>query len=447
MKQKINNYINKLLRRKLVKNFIIIFTGQGLSSVFGLLATILIIAGIGSEKHGILIVVQSYSTLFYSLFSFKTFQALIKFLTKSIKENNKKDIKIYLKWSLFFDISSLLLMFILGVLLRNPVISLMGWPVEMKKYVILYLLVQLFYIQGTTIGVLRTYEKYNYVVVSQIISNIIRCVGYAISFLINKSFETFFIAELIATFINYILLIIFTIKVLKQQKLLDFYKVKLENKKDFFMFNIYSNLTSTLDLPINQVTQFIINKYLGFAANSAYNVFEKLGMIINKLGDPINQIIYPEMNLKIVEKKYDDARKLSLKLKKLMLGLFIIVSLGTLITHPLWFHIFIDDTNKYLFPFILYLAFISYSNAAMGTHSLFMALGYVKYNIPILIVVNTFYLIFLFFAIQNIGLSGVILAYLVQSFGMVLVKEFILRKNKYEEYKKRKCVKKCQNTQ
>ena len=434
MKEKIHRYLKSISQRKLVKNFILIFTGQGISSMFGLISTMIIVGAIGSEKHGILIVVQTYATLFYSFFSFKTFQALIRYLAKARKNKNKNDVKIYIKWSLIFDICSLVLMFIAGILLRDPVIKLMGWPEEMKKYVVLYLITQVFYIQGTTIGVLRSYEKYNYVVLGQIITNFVRCVGYVICLLFSKNFISFLIAEIISVMTNNILLIFYTYKVLKAEKLLDFYKVKLKNKKEFFIFNIYSNLTSTLDLPINQVTQLIINKYLGFAANSAYNVFEKLGTVINKLGDPINQIIYPEMSLMVVEKDYEGARKMSYKLKKIMLEIFVITALGTLITYPLWFHFFIDDVNKYIGSFILYLAFISYVNAAMGTHNLFMALGYVKYNIPILIIVNAIYLIFLFFSIQSIGLAGVISAYLIQAVGMVIIKEFILKKNEYKEY-------------
>lgn len=438
LKSKIKKIIDKISKRKLVKNFLLIFTGQGISSIFGLLATILIIGGIGSEEHGVLIVVQTYATLFYSLFSFKTFQGLIKYLARARQKNNKTDIKMYIKWSLVLDVISLILMFIIGILLKNPVIKLMKWPVTMKKYVIIYLATQLFYIQGTTIGVLRSYEKYNYVVRSQIISNVVRCIGYGFCLMLSRNFISFFIAEMIATLSNYMLLIIYTYKVLKQEKLLDFYKIKLVNKKEFLMFNLYSNLTSTLDLPINQITQLIVNKYLGFAANSAYNVFEKLGTIINKLGDPINQIIYPEMNLKIVENDIETAKKLSRKLKKLMLVIFIVTAGGTLLTYPLWFHLFIDNVHKYLFAFILYLAFISYVNAAMGTHNLFMALGYVKYNVPILIVVNTIYLLILFYGIQIIGLTGVILAYLLQSVGIVIIKEIILKKNKYLEYSPKK---------
>ena len=117
-----------------------------------------------------------------------------------------------------------------------------------------------------------------------------------------------------------------------------------------------------------------------------------------------------------------------------MFIIFIITAIGTLLTYKLWFHLFINDVDKYLIAFILYLAFISYANAAMGTHNLFMALGYVKYNIPILIIVNSAYLVFLFYSVQWLGLSGVILAYLIQSVGMVVIKEMILRKNRYKEY-------------
>ena len=144
MKEKTKKYIKELSQRKLVKNFLLIFTGQGISSIFGIISTMIIVGGIGSEKHGILIVVQTYATLFYSFFSFKTFQALIKYLAQAKKDKNKDDVKLYIKWSLFFDVCSLILMFIAGILLRNPVIYLMGWAEEMKKYVVLFLITQVF---------------------------------------------------------------------------------------------------------------------------------------------------------------------------------------------------------------------------------------------------------------------------------------------------------------
>lgn len=427
-----NKFVKKLLSNKIIKNFLLIFTGQGISSVFGLVSTLLMIAGIGSGGHGIIIMTQTYATLFFSLFSFKSFQGLIKYLAISKAEQNMEAQKLYIKWSFIFDVCSLLLMFVAGILLRDFMIGFMGWDIEIKKYVSIFLFVQLFDVQGTTIGVLRSFEKYDYVIKALIISSAVRCFGYAVSFFAFKTFEAFFIAEAFATWVNFALTDLYTVKVLKDTNLLDFYKVPLKFKKDFFMFNLYSNFASTLDLPVNQITQLIINRYLGFAANSAYNVFERLGTIINKLGDPINQIIYPEMNNYIVQKEIPKAKKLSLRLQLLMFGIFIVTGVGTLITYPLWFHLFIPDVHAYLYTFVLYLGFICFVNAAMGTHNLFMAMGYIKYTIPILVVINPLYLVLLYFLIQWLGLAGVILSYFIQAVAVVAVKEVILYRHHYE---------------
>lgn len=434
MKKSIVGVYQKLYSHKLIRNFMMIFTGQGVASIFNMLSTIIIVGGIGSTQHGILVVTQSYGSLFYSLFSFKTFQGLIKYLAKSRSEDDLESTKLYIKWSLIMDICSLCLMFVLGLLLQDVIINLMSWNVKLKKYCVIYLAIQLFYFQGTCIGLLRSYERYNCVVKALVISSIIRLFSYGICYISFKSFYSFFLSECLSQLVNYLLLIFYTYKLLKEKDLLNFYKVKLRLKKEFIMFNIYSNLTSSLDLPVNQITTLIINKYLGFEANSAYNVFTNLGSIINKLGDPINQVIYPEMNLLIIDKKYLEAKKLSKKLKLFMLGIFIFLSIGTYLSYPIWFHYFINDVNKYIWPFILYLAFMCYVDAAMGTHNLFMALGYVKYNIPILLVINVLYLIGLFYAVQILGLTGVILAYFIQAFLVVMIKEIILKLNNYQEY-------------
>ena len=243
----------------------------------------------------------------------------------------------------------------------------------------------------------------------------------------------YFIVEVIATVSTYFLQILYMILTLKKEKLLDFYKVKLKWNKEFIVFNVYSYLATSIDLPINQITQFIINRYLGFAANSVYSVFERLGTIINKLGDPINQIIYPEMNILINHHEYEKAKSISDKLKTLMAIVFLVVAIGVLCTNRLWLGWFMDNPSMYVFSFLLYLLFISYTNGTAGVHNLFMALGYIKYTIPILIVINAIYLVVIFFAVQSLGLNGIILAYLVQAFGVVTVKEYILKKHRYQE--------------
>ena len=185
MKNKIKYYKKRASESKLVKNFFLIFSGEGVSSVFGFLATICIINALGSYQHGILVAIQTYTNLFYGLFSFKTFQALIKFLAKAEIDENEEDSKIYIKWSVLLDGFCLGATLIFGIVLKNLVINLMGWDDKISEYCVIYLCVYMLYFQGTTIGVLRYFEKYKYVVISNVVCSFIRCLGFAFCFLMK----------------------------------------------------------------------------------------------------------------------------------------------------------------------------------------------------------------------------------------------------------------------
>lgn len=429
---KVRRYaLQKILESKLFKSFLLIFSGQGVCSVFGLISTIIIINGIGAEKNGVIIMAQTYSMMFYSFFSFKSFQGLIKYLTKSLKNSNMEEAKMYIKWSIVLDIFSLVIAIIFGFIFIDLFIKIMDWPNNVKVYLQMYILTLGIYIQGSTMGILRTFEKYNYVVAAQLIATLIKLIGFGFMFIIKADMLGYFVFEMIYVLIYNLLLIFYTAIVLKENDLLDFYKVKLRVDKSYFKFSFYSNITSTIDLPINYIAQFIINKYLGFTITTVYSVFEKLGVIINKLGEPISQIVYPEMNKLVNDKKYKEARKLSDRLEKGMTIIFIFVCIGVLLTYKYWFHIFFDDGYRNLFPFILYLAFISYTNGTSGLHSLFMAMGYIKYNLPILLVINIIYLLIIFVLIQLLGLTGVIIAYFIQAVLVVITKKLMMRFNNY----------------
>lgn len=423
----------KISKSNLIKNFLLIFSGEGLSSVFGFLATIFIVNAIGSYKHGILVAVQTYTNLFYGLFSFKTFQSLIKFLAKSEIERDVEKSKLYIKWAVILDGFCLVATLLFGIVLKSFVIRIMGWDTEISRYCVLYLCVYMLYFQGTSIGVLRYYEKYSCVVISNVASAVIRCVGFLVCFILKCDFLPFFLVDCLSNVVKFLLMDYYTIRTLIQQKLIRFYKVKLSWCADFLKFSFYSNLTSTIDLPVNQITSLIINKYLGFEATSVYSVFGNIGSVINKLGDPISQVIYPEMNKMITQDNVDGAKKLSVKLKMIMLMLFGAGAVFVATTHSLWLKLLITNPAPYVIPLILYIGYCCYANSAMGTHNLFMALGYVKYNIPILLVVNAAYLVMLLFAVQGYGLTGVICAYIFQAFVVVLIKEIIMRTQRYKE--------------
>ena len=429
----IKNIINILKNNKIANNFIILLSGEGIVSIINMLSMAIILNTIGLDGNGMIISVQTYCTLMNSIFGFKSFQALIKYINESIHRNDRQAIKEYIYQSYFLDILAVMISVFFSFIFLNSYSSVMGWTNELKKYSYIYILGMLFQIQGTPIGILRTYNKFNYITYNNIIVSIFKMSFYIIGYFMGCKLGYFIIIEILAYILPNVILNIFCFKLLYRENLIDFYRMKFKLDKNFLKFNIYSNLSSTIDIPVGELTTVIINKYLGFYDISVYKIFEKIGGMIGKLGAPLGQIIYPEMNLYIAKKQYKKAIDLNNKLIKGIFLLGVSMVLGVVITYKLWLGIFIKNYSDYIISLIMYLLFIVFVNATTSIHSLFMALNYIRYNVPILLVINTFYLLILFYFVRNFGINGVILALFLQSIFVVIFKMFILKKNNYKE--------------
>lgn len=421
------NVLKKFLNNKLVNNFIVLISGDAFVSGLNILSTAIIINAIGLSQNGMILMIQSYSLFFDQTFNFKSFQALIKYLSLSISKGDDNKTKSYIKQSLFLDFITALIATIVGIVCLDLVIKLMGWDYKIKIYLAIYLITIIFNLSGTCIGVLRIFNKFNYITYINMISAIVRIILFIIGFISKQGFIYFLIIEIIYSIIKNILYIIYSYKTLCTNKLGDFYRVKLKISKSFFMFNLYSNLTSTIDLPIGTLTTFIINKYLGFELISVYKIFEKIGSLLGRLAEPLNQIVYPELNNLISNNNKQAANSL---VKKLILGISAVGVIGIsfiLFTYKLWLWLLIPNYEVYIGSLMLYILFIIFVNVTASVHSLFLASGYVKYTLPIVLIINIIYCLFIIPIIKTFMLNGVILVLFIQAIMVVIAKLCVMK--------------------
>lgn len=425
--------VNKFLNNRLINNFIVLLTGEGIVSVIGMLSLAIIVKTIGLEANGMILSIIAYCQLMNNVFGFKSYQALIRYITIYLEKKENNMVKKYIYQSYFLDIAAALLAAISGFIFLEIYASFMDWNNEIVYYCKIFLIAYFSQIQGTPVGVLRAFNKFNFITYNNVIISIIKLIGYLLGFILGLRFKYFIIVEIILIVLPNIILNIFAFNILKKNNLHKFYKEKFKVEKEFFMFNFYSNISSTIDIPVGTLTTIFINKYLGYTDISIYKIFEKIGGMIGKLGAPLNQIIYPELNKYIAKKDYKRAKKINDKLVRYisLLGCFIII--GVYITHKYWLGMFIEDYYKYISSLLFYLIFIVFVNATSSVHSLFMALNYIKYNIPILLIVNSIYLIIMYALINMFRLNGVILSLLLQGAAVIIIKLMIMRKNNYKE--------------
>jgi O-antigen/teichoic acid export membrane protein len=430
---KISLLKNKLRKNSILNNIFIIFLGDSFVSLIGLLTTYLAVLSIGLNGIGIITVSQTYSNIFNQIFNFQSFHATIKYFTSSLEKNDTNAAKSYIKQGFLLDVLTSLLAFIIGYLFLNLIAKFFLWNNDLIFYIKLFLIANFFNIIGSAQAIIRIFNKFNYFVYLNISIAIIKCGSYFVGFTLDFDLDYFVYIEVILLIFYYLILVGFSLKILVSNKLIDFIQSKLKIEKNFFMFNLYNNLVSTIDLPVGYLTTLFINKYLGISEVGLYNILQKSGNLLLKISQPINVVLYPEFSKLIAKNQFARAMRIS---NKIFIYISLIgVAFISLITIFYFldkeFHIIKINLNKdYIyFVFIAYFTYIAMTSAVTSLHQLFIAQGYVKLNLPIVLIANSLYLITLYYLRYEINLVFLIMLLLLQVIIVAFPKFVILKSN------------------
>ena len=427
MRDNIISFFN-VFGKKFIQGFVVVFSGQTLSSIFNMITMLLFINALGSIVYGKFVMIQASTTLVYSVFSFKGFQSLVHFLNKDASKSKEKT-EGYIKSVVILDITSLLLSILVCLFFTESLCDLMNWDKNMSNLIKLFTITLLTNFSGTTTGVIFTFQRYSDLVKGQIIASFIKFMLYLVIFFHSCTLTYFVLVEILTITISNLFALYYTYHILKNNGLNKFYKAHCNLDKDFIKFNISSNITSTIDLPVNQIATFIINKYLGFEFNAIYSVFEKIGAVLNKIITPLGQIVYPEISKKIGNGDIKGGFKLVRNSQLLIYIIYICSLIFILFTYKFWFKYFITNPEKYIIPFLIYIFYICYTGATSAVHSIFISLGYINLTPIITIIVNIIYLLILLLFIKTFGLLGVIAAFILQAMAIVMIKKIIMKAN------------------
>lgn len=407
----------------IIKNIFGVMSLESISSLVGLSVTFILIYFLGTEKNGMVIIIQSYCLLVNDIFNFQSFNALIKYISlNKIDINYTKNI---VKQSYICDIITAIIATMVGFGVLPIAMSFMEWENYIGNLIKIYMISIMFNINGTAIGVIRYYNKFIYSTIINFSYMLARLIIYVI---MNKrlSLELVIYVESFLFIMKNILLNIIAIKILSNNGIHNLMRFKSKFNKDFFMFNFYSNISVTLDLPFQYLATFFINKFLGFNENTVYRVFQNIGAILTKFTNPINQVIYPEMAKEISKSNSSRAVRYFIKIFKTIFILSFLISVVLFLFKNIWFKGLVGNISIYNIALIIYLVYCIISASTMAIHPLFMALGYIKYNLPILIIANSLYCIVLYYLGKKIGLVGINISLLMQSSIIIIFKMVII---------------------
>lgn len=416
-----------LFTDRLVVNFIHIFGGDAFASLLSIFSISFITKSLGMEKYGFIILIQGIVSLIDGIFNFQSWQGIIKFFP--IVKNDEKELKTLIKFSYILDLLTAFLAFFIIFVFNSLIGNFYNFTREERIVLIIFSLYIIFNIQGTPIGILRSFDRFDYLRNQRVIVAIFNFILLGIGFLLKLSIFYFIEVYFLTNVLNSFLLNYFATKELKRRKIKGIFKEKFSFNKEFFKFTCLTNFNSSLDIPIQYFDNLLIGKMLSLEQLGVYKICKTIAVVLDKVGTPLYQTLYPYFCERVIEKKYIEIFKKSLKISSFLfiISLFILFFMN-IIGFQIFSKIFSNTILNYKLEINLYLLVKMLATIFIVIHPLFLAMGYIKIETKIVFITNLLYLLVLFIFIKKFALIGVILAYGLQVFLILLMKGVIILK-------------------
>lgn len=407
------------------KNIKILFSGNILTAILNFFNFAFLLKIIGIENNGILFLGQSYMEFFNTFLNFQTYDAVIKFFPLA---KNKKEEKNYIYQALILDIITAVLAFIVANLLLKTVSVYLDWNLKIYQIVKIMMYGLLFNIVGIFNGIYRITNSFKILATLTFLKSFLVTISYLVGFYLKLSIFYYAYTYVVIIIIIFFINTYFFINILKKIEIniLKFDKIYLD--KQFIKFNIYTNLSTTLDLPVFQLVPFIINKYLGVSDVAIYKILEKIGSIYTLFSGTLSNALAPEISKFISKKDIIKIRDLQKKLQKYILGFGILTIIIIFLTKQIWLKYLIPNYTEYMSSIYFYFVYLVFTSLFILYHYIFIYSGFEKYNIYILLIVNSIYLLLLIIFAKKYGINGVILSKFLQAAIIYLCKYRFFKK-------------------
>lgn len=418
------------MKNRLIKNMMKVFSGTMVAGVLSLFNTSLLVKSVGLENNGIIFLGLAYAGFFNALFNFQSYEAVIKFLPAHMDYGNEKG-KNYIQQAIVLDLITAIFAFLAAHLSINFAGKYFQWDERVISCIKILNFTIIFTLTGAFTGVLRIFDKFKEISYINIGKALINFIIYFIGWIKKYDLIYYIYGTVLSSFICSLFIMMLVYKVLKEKGMNRLNLFNTIFDKEFIKFNIFTNLSSTLDLPIFHLTPFIINKYLGLSDIAVYKILERIGSIFSIGVGTLGQVLMPEISKEL---NLGDVKKAKRIVKKvgILIGILGVMSIIFVnLTYKYWLENFIPNYSEYMIEIYSYLGFIIFTQSFLGQGLIFTFGGYLKYNIPILLGVNFGYLILLEPFVKNMRLEGIILLRVLQAGIIFFIKDCIMRRGDY----------------
>lgn len=410
---------------RLVKNVTTVLIGNGGSSVINFGVTLILIHTLGNEEYGIFLLALQYMYLLDGIINFQSWSGVIKYGSEAMVENNNNKLAAILKSGFLIDFVTAAIGTVASFAFLPLIAYLLKWNHELVILAIIFSVEIIFHIEGTSVGILRLFNKFNLTAIQTILSSGVKLLmigGYVL--LGGRNLTTITILYVATDIFKHLILVIMATYVLHCrfgiQKVI---KASIKSiDHSFLKYTLWNNLSYTSDVPVKYLDVFIISQ-ISYEMIAIYKVFKQIIQILSMLVQPISMAILPQFSELVAKGKSSEALIKVMKLRNAILGLGTGgIAISLLIGKPV-FNLFLGQEygdNLLLFELILIMQvfFIAY----VAVHPFFSSLGVAKADFTITLSSNIIYLLTAYCFVGMFGIYAVVLANAIQGFLCIYLK-------------------------
>lgn len=197
--------------------------------------------------------------------------------------------------------------------------------------------------------------------------------------------------------------------------------------REFVSFCLWSNLGTTVDVPVKYLDVFIISA-VSVEMVAVYKVFKQALQVFSLLTNPISTAIMPQMSELVSEGEQRKAFDVVLKIRNAICMVMVACLIGaSLLGYPLFNVLFGHVYAANLPLFLILLAVHFYALMYVALHPYFFSLGLAKEDSMVSLVSNAVYLGVAFALVRYLGVYAIVLASALQYLSTNLTKVRIVK--------------------
>ncbi len=432
LKNIITVYCNKFIRNRfasrLLKNAVVSFAGEGGAAVITFITTIILIRLIGSTKYGILMVANSFIIIVDTLVNFQSWHAMVAFGAQAEEKKDSEFMESLIKIGTVIDFGTAILGTVIALVTARFFSTVMLWNDEITQCIYMLSFMILFNFTGTSVGIIRLFDKFKYYSIFRIVTEILRFT-FVIIFcgVMKKGLYGAALSYALGYVLGYIFLFIMFLHVIRLRDDISVTGIMEADVKKYwkriFSFTCWTSLTSSADIPVQQMDVIFLSM-ISYEVVAVFKVYKQIGQALSKLTTPLKQAVMPIFSELIAKGKIRESYEYMMKMTKKMLVILIPSVLVVTGVSVVFMHFTLSrEYVDYWYILLIYMLLRACALAYAPMHPLFIAMSAVKQNFFLALSANIVYIALVWSTITRLGIWAVILGIFAEYFITITFKK------------------------